>query len=76
MLGVGVWMYVDPGTLNEFMGKYSFKVPSAILMGAGAIVAITGFCGCAGGIKESKCLLGSVSQTHLPISTCKFWVFS
>jgi len=52
-------MYVDPGSLNDFMGKYSFKVPSAILMGAGSIVMLTGFCGCLGAIKESRCLLGS-----------------
>ena len=65
-LGIGIWMYVDPGaSLNAFMGKYSFKIPSAILMGAGAIVMLTGFCGCAGAIRESRCLLGSVSYIFL-----------
>ena len=54
-------MYIDPGSLNEFMGKYSFKIPAAILMGAGSIVMLTGFCGCLGAIRESRCLLGSVS---------------
>ena len=56
---------MDPGSLNEFMGKYSFTIPSAILMAAGSVVMLTGFCGCLGAIRESRCLLGSVScQLH------------
>lgn len=58
-LGVGIWMYIDPGKFNEFMGSYSFKIPAAILMAAGSIVMLTGFCGCLGAIKEVRCLLGS-----------------
>ncbi len=60
-LGVGIWMWVDPGSLNQFMGDYSFKIPAAILMAAGSVVMLTGFCGCLGAIKEIRCLLGSVS---------------
>eukprot|EP00794_Sanderia_malayensis_P018040 gene18040-19847_t len=59
VLGIGIWMYVDPGFFNSFMGNFSFKIPAIILMAGGGVVMFTGFCGCLGAIKEVKCLLGS-----------------
>lgn len=38
-----------------------------ILIGAGSLIMLVGFFGCCGAVRESQCLLGSVStNTHLP----------
>ena len=44
-----------------------FPVPSGvyILIGAGSLVMLVGFFGCCGAVRESQCLLGSVSTMHL-----------
>lgn len=33
-----------------------------ILIGAGSLVMLVGFFGCCGAVRESQCLLGSVSK--------------
>lgn len=40
-----------------------------ILIGAGALVMLVGFFGCCGAVRESQCLLGSVSTNVLECST-------
>jgi len=61
-VGVGIWLLFDPGRFNEFLGKYTFTIPASILIATGLFVTLVGFCGCAGAIKENKCMLGTVSD--------------
>uniref|UniRef100_A0A0B7AXM6 Tetraspanin n=1 Tax=Arion vulgaris TaxID=1028688 RepID=A0A0B7AXM6_9EUPU len=65
ILGVGIWILVDPN-MKEYMevikdaskdGEF-LKVAAYILIGFGAFVFLVGFCGCCGAIRSSKCLLG------------------
>ncbi|XP_066922869.1 tetraspanin-11-like isoform X2 [Clytia hemisphaerica] len=58
-VGVGIWLLFDPGRFNDFLGRYTFTIPASILIATGLFVCMVGFCGCAGAIKESKCLLGT-----------------
>uniref|UniRef100_A0A1A7YYX6 Tetraspanin n=1 Tax=Iconisemion striatum TaxID=60296 RepID=A0A1A7YYX6_9TELE len=59
LLGVGVWVLVDPTGFREivavnpllFMGVY-------VILAMGAMLFLLGFLGCCGAIKESPCLLG------------------
>lgn len=65
ILGVGIWILVDPQIKNytkvikdgtkdeEFL-----KISAYILIGFGTFVFLVGFCGCCGAIRNSKCLLG------------------
>ncbi|XP_069479410.1 tetraspanin-18 [Ambystoma mexicanum] len=58
LLGVGIWVIVDPTGFREivavnpllFMGAY-------IVVGMGALLFLLGFLGCCGAIRENKCLL-------------------
>lgn len=58
-VGVGIWLLFDPGRFNDFLGKYSFTIPASILIASGLFVCFVGFCGCAGAIRENKCMLGT-----------------
>uniref|UniRef100_A0A8C5QZU2 Tetraspanin n=1 Tax=Leptobrachium leishanense TaxID=445787 RepID=A0A8C5QZU2_9ANUR len=58
MLGLGVWVIVDPTGFREiiatnpllFMGAY-------LLLAMGAMLFLLGFLGCCGAVRENKCLL-------------------
>ncbi|MEE6499012.1 hypothetical protein FKM82_003285 [Ascaphus truei] len=58
LLGVGVWVFVDPTGFREiiaanpllFMGAY-------LILAMGAMLFLLGFLGCCGAIRENKCLL-------------------
>ncbi|XP_053119565.1 tetraspanin-18 isoform X2 [Hemicordylus capensis] len=58
LLGVGIWVIVDPTGFREivatnpllFMGAY-------IVLAMGAMLFLLGFLGCCGAIRENKCLL-------------------
>lgn len=58
LLGLGVWVIVDPTGFREiiaanplmFMGAY-------LLLAMGAMLFLLGFLGCCGAIRENKCLL-------------------
>lgn len=65
ILGVGIWVKVDSGSILNFLGKIE-NAPKELsqvlsvgylLIAIGAILLITGFLGCCGGIRESKCML-------------------
>ncbi|XP_052825131.1 CD9 antigen [Octopus bimaculoides] len=63
ILGVGVWMVVDPNIVNRFEITVEtedpyFRTSSYILIAFGVFVFLVGFCGCCGAIRKSKCLLG------------------
>lgn len=60
---------VDMNTRNLlytflFILTRTFYVPPGvyILIGAGGLVMLVGFFGCCGAVRESQCLLGSVSK--------------
>ncbi|XP_074659738.1 CD82 antigen-like [Tubulanus polymorphus] len=62
ILGVGIWLRVDPGILQylniiQTEDQY-LSLASYILIGLGCFVFIVGFFGCCGAIKESRCMLG------------------
>ncbi|XP_036426972.1 tetraspanin-2a [Colossoma macropomum] len=62
VLAVGLWLRFDPNTsslLNEDGAPETFFIAVYILIGAGGIMMLVGFCGCCGAVRESQCLLGS-----------------
>ncbi|KAK5856697.1 hypothetical protein PBY51_008276 [Eleginops maclovinus] len=65
VLGVGIWVKVDSGSVLNFMGKIE-NAPAELrqvlnvgylLIAIGAVLLVIGFLGCCGAIKESKCML-------------------
>ena len=62
ILGIGVWTKVDAGQFDSFLGNSGYSLSAYMMMAAGAFVAIVGFLGCCGAIKESRCLLGLVGN--------------
>ena len=67
VLGVGIWILVDPD-LQDYIDvihvtdEEYFKYAAYILIAFGAFVLVVGFCGCCGAIRNSKCMLGFVSD--------------
>ncbi|XP_059195400.1 tetraspanin 34a [Centropristis striata] len=64
ILGVGVWVKVDSGSLTGLLE--SADAPSELsvlanvsylLIGVGAVLLVIGFLGCCGAVKESRCML-------------------
>ncbi len=68
LIGVGIWMIIDPNILGyisvlsavETSGVL-LKYASYVLIGAGALIFVVSFCGCVGSWQENRCLLGTVS---------------
>ena len=67
-MGLGIWMIVD----DNFDQTLSFaavladsaalaQYASYVLIGVGGFIFIVGFLGCCGALKESQCMLGTVS---------------
>ncbi|XP_051243290.1 tetraspanin 35 isoform X1 [Dicentrarchus labrax] len=65
ILGVGIWVKVDSGSILSFLGKIE-DAPAELsqvlnvgylLIALGGLLVIIGFLGCCGAIKESKCML-------------------
>ncbi|KAJ8254271.1 hypothetical protein COCON_G00208830 [Conger conger] len=65
ILGVGVWVKVDSGSLLGFLGSIK-NAPGELsqvlnvgylLIAVGAVLLLIGFLGCCGAAKESKCML-------------------
>nr|XP_020502071.1 tetraspanin-1-like [Labrus bergylta] len=65
ILGVGVWVKVDSGSLLGILDSVD-GAPSELsqlvyvgylLIGVGAVLLIIGFLGCCGAVKESRCML-------------------
>lgn len=65
ILGVGIWVKVDSGSILSFLGKIDNVPPELsqvlnvgyLLIAIGAVLVIIGFLGCCGAIRESKCML-------------------
>ncbi|XP_069380638.1 tetraspanin 35 [Paralichthys olivaceus] len=65
ILGVGIWVKVDSGSILGFLGQIE-NAPAGLsqvvnvgylLIAIGALLLIIGFLGCCGAVKESKCML-------------------
>ena len=76
ILGVGIWVRVDPNFKQYVDNSESFNYLYAcayILIVVGVIVMVVGFLGCCGAIRESQCMLSmvsnqfTVSQYSLPV---------
>uniref|UniRef100_A0A3B3Z820 Uncharacterized protein n=1 Tax=Periophthalmus magnuspinnatus TaxID=409849 RepID=A0A3B3Z820_9GOBI len=65
LLGVGIWLSVSQGSFATFSPSFPSLSAANMVIAVGAIVMVTGFLGCLGAIKENKCLLLSVSSTHV-----------
>jgi len=69
ILGVGIWVKVDSGSILNFLGKIE-DAPAELsqvlnvgylLIAVGALLVVIGFLGCCGAVKENKCMLLLVS---------------
>lgn len=65
ILGVGIWVKVDSGSVLTFLGKID-NMPAELsqvlnvgylLIAIGILLVVIGFLGCCGAMKESKCML-------------------
>lgn len=65
ILGVGIWVKVDSGSILNFLGKIE-DAPAELsqvlnvgylLIALGALLLVIGFLGCCGAVRESKCML-------------------
>lgn len=65
ILGVGIWVKVDSGSILNFLGKIE-NAPAELsqvlnvgylLIALGALLLVIGFLGCCGAVRESKCML-------------------
>ncbi|XP_061526046.1 tetraspanin-2-like isoform X1 [Phycodurus eques] len=64
VLAVGLWLRFDPETVSLLNGDKApdtYFIGVYILIGAGSLVMLVGFFGCCGAVRESQCLLASVS---------------
>lgn len=70
ILAVGIWVAVDRVSLLGILDHIEDAPPELaqlanigyVLIGVGAFLTLMGFLGCCGAMKESKCMLLSVSQ--------------
>lgn len=69
LLGVGVWVLVDPTGFREIVAANPLLFTGVyVILGMGGMLFLLGFLGCCGAIRENKCLLLFVSQpTHLKL---------
>ncbi|XP_004562939.1 tetraspanin 35 [Maylandia zebra] len=65
ILGVGIWVKVDSGSVLTFLGKID-NMPAELsqvlnvgylLIAIGILLVVIGFLGCCGAMRESKCML-------------------
>ncbi|KAM9779743.1 tetraspanin 35 [Neosynchiropus ocellatus] len=65
ILGVGIWVKVDSGSIFDLLGKIENLPPELgqvlhvgyLLIAIGALLLLIGFLGCCGAVKESRCML-------------------
>ncbi|XP_044292614.1 tetraspanin-18 isoform X1 [Varanus komodoensis] len=58
LLGVGIWVIVDPTGFREIVATNPLLFTGAyIMLAMGAMLFLLGFLGCCGAIRENKCLL-------------------
>ena len=68
ILAVGIWLRVDPDIGDKLGGGQQLgnvHTGAYVLIALGAFISLVGFLGCCGAMKESQCMLVSVStHTH------------
>lgn len=71
ILGVGIWVKVDSASLLGILdniegtsGLSQIVYVSYVLMVVGSVLLVIGFLGCCGAMKESKCMLLTVSDVQ------------
>ncbi|KAJ0032987.1 hypothetical protein NQD34_000094 [Periophthalmus magnuspinnatus] len=65
ILGVGIWVQVDSGSLTSVVESIPGAPPgldqlssvSYVLIAVGAVLLVIGFLGCCGAVRESRCML-------------------
>jgi hypothetical protein len=62
VLAVGVWALLQFDEYMKLSSSHDFTVAAYILISVGFFIAIVGFMGCCGAIKEHTCLLKTVSK--------------
>ncbi len=76
VLGVGIWVKVDSGSILSFLQNIQ-GAPGELgqvlnvgylLIAVGAVLLILGFLGCCGAVKESRCMLLLVRQSTLKLT--------
>uniref|UniRef100_A0A672S597 Tetraspanin 35 n=1 Tax=Sinocyclocheilus grahami TaxID=75366 RepID=A0A672S597_SINGR len=80
ILGVGIWVKVDSGSILNFLQNIQ-GAPGELgqvlnvgylLIAVGAVLLILGFLGCCGAIRESRCMLLLVCQSRLTQHIMRF----
>lgn len=67
LLGVGIWVMVDPTGFREIIAANPLLVTGVyILLAMGGLLFLLGFLGCCGAVRENKCLLLFVSSPTPP----------
>ena len=62
LLGIGIWVMVDPTGFREIVAANPLLITGAyILLAMGGLLFLLGFLGCCGAVRENKCLLLFVS---------------
>eukprot|EP00070_Physeter_catodon_P050383 XP_028357277.1 CD82 antigen [Physeter catodon] len=63
LLGVGIWVMVDPTGFREIVAANPLLITGAyILLAMGGLLFLLGFLGCCGAVRENKCLLLLLKQ--------------
>lgn len=62
LLGVGVWVLLDPMGFREIVAANPLLFTGVyVVVALGSLLFLLGFLGCCGAIRENKCLLLLVS---------------
>lgn len=73
LLGVGVWVLVDPTGFREIIAANPLLFTGVyVILGMGGMLFLLGFLGCCGAIRENKCLLLFVSPNSESIFKVSF----
>lgn len=66
ILATTIFLYVDSQNYVDFENTSElYLTPFLILMALGAVMTLVGFLGCCGAIRESTCVLGTVSASPI-----------
>lgn len=61
VLALSIWLLFDQAVVFMAKGAQDYATGTYILLAAGALMTVIGFLGCCGALRESQCLLGTVS---------------
>ena len=61
---LSIWLLFDQALLFAAKGALNYQTGTYILLVTGALMTVIGFLGCCGALRESQCLLGTVTEPH------------